>query len=382
MNTPSLVLWESATAGPVAARIAMAGDFLPAGRIELPTSGWAAAATGLVPHFEDVAVSFVNLESVLDAEDLTARPLCGIGAIVSAPSASLDYLQALSARIVGVANNHSYDFGAAGVERTQRALVHRGMIPLGAGRTLRNVPDVFIWQGPRRIRVGFWAAAKASHDVATRRTQGVEPATIDRAGRAIEAIKSRGARFAIALLHAGCLRASHPDPGDAKLMDRMAESGFDVVAASHSHRISGYRLVHVPRRSPAFCFYGLGSFVSGDTASPLEREGLIVVAGFDSSGGLSRIEVRPVFLGAAGFGEVPSTEASRAILERFQRLSAEIVDGSSKHLFYREVSQGLLRLYLRDVRAAFRESGVRGLARKASRMRARHVWRAAHRLIG
>jgi hypothetical protein len=380
MNTPSLVLWESATAGPSVARIAIAGDFLPAGRIELPTGGWGAAASGLADHFDDVAVSFVNLESVLDAEDLPARPLCGIGDIVSAPSASLDYLQAVSARIVGVANNHSYDFGAAGVGRTQRTLVRHGMIPLGAGRTLRNAPDVFVWQGGS-VRVGFWAAAKASHDLARRRTEGVEPATIGRARQAIEAIKSRGARFAIALLHAGCLRANHSDPGDAKLMDRMAESGFDIVAASHSHRISGSSLVRVPRRSPAFCFYGLGSLVSGDTASPLEREGLIVVAGFDSSGGLSRIEVRPVFLGAAGFGEVPSPEASRTILERFQRLSAEIADGSSKHQFYREVSQGLLRLYLRDARAAFHESGVRGLARKASRMRARHVWRAAHRLI-
>ena len=268
MNTPNLVLWESATAGPIAARIAIAGDFLPAGKIELPTGGWGVAATGLAPHFEDVAVAFVNLESVLDAEDLRARPLCGIGDIVSAPSASLDYLKALSAQIVGTANNHSYDFGAAGVERTRRALVHRGLIPLGAGRTLRSAPDVFIWQGPGDLRVGFWAAAKASHDVATRRTEGVEPATIDRARRAIDAIKARGARFAIALLHAGCQRASHPDPADAKLMDRMARSGFDVVAASHSHRISGYRLVRAPQWSPAFCFYGLGSLVSGYAASP------------------------------------------------------------------------------------------------------------------
>src|SRR5271170_3269378 len=98
MNSQGLVLWESAVAGPVAVRIAIAGDFLPAGKIELPVGGWGAAAIGAGDHFKDVAVSFVNLECVLDAEGLRARPLYGIGAIVSAPSASLDYLHAVGAR--------------------------------------------------------------------------------------------------------------------------------------------------------------------------------------------------------------------------------------------------------------------------------------------
>jgi len=381
-NSRSLVLWESTAAGSIAARIAIAGDFLPAGKIELPAGGWGAAAAGLADHFEDVAVSFLNLEAVLSAERLRVRPLSGIGEIVSAPSASLDYLQATRSRIVGVANNHSYDFGPEGADRTRQALIQRGMIPLGAGHTLRSAPDVYIWQRPGNIRVGFWSAEKASHDIATRRVEGVEPATIGRAKQAIAAIEARGAQIAIALLHAGCLRTNHPDPADAKLMERMAESGFDVVAASHSHRVSGCRLLRVRQRSPSFCFYGLGSLVSGYAASSLEREGLIVVVGLDASGRLARMEVRPVLLGATGFGEVPSAGANRTILERFQRLSAEIADGSSRRRFYREISRGLLQLYLRDARAAFRESGVRGLARKASRVRPRHVWRAAHRLVG
>ncbi len=382
MNSGNLVLWESAAPGPIAARIAIAGDFLPAGKIEFPAGGWSVAAAKLADHFQDVAAAFVNLECVSGAEGLRARPLCGIGDIVSAPSASLHYLNALGAQIVGTANNHSYDFGAAGVERTRQALTQRGLVPLGAGHTRRSAPDVFIWQGPGDLRVGFWAAARASHDIATHRTEGVEPATIGRARQAIDAIRARGARFAIALLHAGCQRASRPDPADAKLMERMARSGFNIVAASHSHRISGCKLVRAQQWSPAFCFYGLGSLVSGYAGSPLEKEGLIVVAGFDSSGALARLEVRPIFLGATGFGEVPFPELSRTILERFRCLSAEIAHGSAKRLFYHEVSRGLLKLYLRDTRAAFRQSGVRGLARKVSRVRARHVWRAAYRLIG
>jgi poly-gamma-glutamate capsule biosynthesis protein CapA/YwtB (metallophosphatase superfamily) len=379
MTERSLVLWKSEDNEPVVARVAIAGDFLPAGKLELPRSGaWDDAAAALAPYLKDVTTAFVNLECAIDVGGLGARPLEGLGQIVSAPLASLDYLGAIRSVAVGFANNHTYDFGKAGVERTRLALAHRNLTLIGAGRSTAGPPDVFVWQGPREIKIGFWAAAKASHDLASSGSAGVEPATIRRAKQAIEQIRSHGAQFSIALLHAGVLRANRPDPADAKVMDSMAELGFDIVAASHSHRISGARQTAIDRASPTFCFYGLGSIVSGYIASPIEREGLIVVAGFKSCGSLASLEVRPVWLAASGFGEAPSVETSRTILNRFQCLSAEIADGSSKKLFYQEASQSLVKLYLRDARAAFRESGVLGLARKTGRVRMRHLRRLAH----
>ncbi|HKV03872.1 MAG TPA: CapA family protein [Candidatus Acidoferrales bacterium] len=375
------VLWEDAHAGPIVARIAVAGDFLPAGKLSVPAGVWRDAARGLATHFDDVAISFMNLECALAADGLSARPLLGLGQIVSAPAASLDFLEIIRAHPVGLGNNHAYDFRAAGVDRTRGELVRRGMVPLGAGRALRSAPEVFLWEGPGEIRIGFWAAARASRDLATRRSPGVEPATVARAAEAMEALRSRGARFAIALLHSGCLRTNRPDPADMDLMDAVAGCGFGVVAASHSHRISGAKFIESREGVSAFCFYGLGSLVSGFVASPLEREGLIVVAGFDSRGKLARVEVRPVLLAQSGFGEAPSCEMGRVILERFSDLSAEIRSGTSGRRFYDDVSPGLLPLYLRDARAAFRESGLRGLARKASRLRVRHLRRLLHRAI-
>jgi hypothetical protein len=155
-----------------------------------------------------------------------------------------------------------------------------------------------------------------------------------------------------------------------------------MVACSHSHRISGYRSVVTPEGIPSFCFYGLGSLVSGYVASPLEREGLIVVAGLNIRGHLARIEVRPVLLGASGFGQIPDAEMSSTILERFRQLSGEIADGSFERLFYDDISQHLVQFYLRDARTAFRQSGVRGLALKAGRIRMRHVRRLVRKVTG
>jgi hypothetical protein len=367
----------------VAARVAVAGDFLPSGNLAFPAGcGWREMARRLEPHFRDVATTFLNLECAVDTDGLQRRPLSGIGQIVSAPPDSLDYAHALHCHAIGMANNHSLDFGLAGVERTRHAISHCGLQPLGAGHTTQDPPEILIWRGPGELRVGFWAAAKATLDPATHAHAGVEPASLDRAHQAIQLMKSQGARFCIALLHAGCMRTSHPDPEDVRHLDSIARCGFDIVAASHSHRINGFKVVDCGTRQPSFCFYGLGSLVSGYISSPLEREGLVIVVGLNRGGELVELEARPVLLDETGFGTVPDPALTEVILRWLMRLSNEVADGSFARSFYSDVSGGLLQFYLRDAKTALRESGLRGLARKASRVRVRHVRRLVHKVVG
>jgi poly-gamma-glutamate capsule biosynthesis protein CapA/YwtB (metallophosphatase superfamily) len=379
MTIESLAFWKSEKTAPIVARVAIAGDFLPAGELSLPPGGWSAAAAAIAPVFDDVNVSFMNLECPLDVQGLSSRPLNGIGTIVSAASISLEYLAALRSRAVGIANNHAYDFAGGGVERTRAALAARDLIPIGAGRTLRDAPEVFVWHGPGDVCVGFWAAARASRDLATRSNPGVEPATAARARLASAALKLKGATFAIALLHCGCLRTNRLDPSDAALLDEIASCGFDLVAASHSHRISGAKRLPTRHAAPSFCFYGLGSIVSGFIASPLERQGLVVVAGLHADGALASLEVHPVWLAHSGLAEA-SAPYARAVLDHFLHLTAEISEGTSARHFYEDVSPGLFPLYARDLRAAFQQSGMLGLARKARRIRGHHLRRLLHGL--
>jgi poly-gamma-glutamate synthesis protein (capsule biosynthesis protein) len=384
MKPTGEVLWRPAEHQPVVARIAIAGDFLPAGRLAIPEShSWRQMASGLTGLFNDVSATFVNLECCLDSETLQPRTLCGLGDIVTAPADSLDYLKEIQTVAVGMANNHSFDFGEAGIQRTRSAVSQHKMIPLGAGRTTRDLPEIFVWKGPGAVRVGFWASASATLDPAKPMRAGVEPASVERGRIARQEMKKLGATVCVALLHAGCLRTNRPDPEQFRLMDSFATSGFDLVAASHSHRISGYSQLVGGGGSPSFCFYGLGSIVSGYASSPLEREGLITVAGLDHHGRMASLEVRPVLLGTNGFGAAPPVcAAGREILHRFRALSEEVADGSWKRRFYREISQGLLHLYSRDVKAAYRSGGVGALAAKAGRIRGRHVRRLVHRVIG
>jgi hypothetical protein len=383
MNHTNLILWECAARQPIAARVAICGDFLPAGKLATERDeSWSSKARDLQEYFEDVTTTFANLEAALDCDGLAPRVLNGLGQIVAAPATSLGYLDAIHAQAVGIANNHSYDFGDAGVQQTRAALERAGMTPLGAGFSTRERQEVFVWEGLGGVRVGFWAAAKAASDLAGENSRGVEAATAERGRQALREMQKHGAQFRVALVHAGCLRTNRPDPEDVRLLDDLAQSGFDMVAASHSHRISGYRKVARAHERPSFSFYGLGSLASGYVSCAAESEGLIVVAGLSASGALIQLEVRLVWLDEDGFGGVPGAAKRQEILERFRGLSAEIEDGSYERLFYHDVSQGLTQLYFRDARAAYRAAGIRGLAKKARRVRMRHVKRFVHKVMG
>lgn len=379
---PQITLWRAEKPAPFVTRVAILGDFLPAGPLlSTPSPQWRDEVLSVSPYFDDISATFLNLESTLETNGLPPRRLNGIGEIVSARTDVLDYLAAIKCRAVGLANNHIHDFGQDGVSQTRKSILEQGLTPTGVGRMLKDSPDIFVWSGLNDLRIGFWACGKAVHELATRKIPGIEPATRNRAAHALTAMKREGARFFIALVHAGCLRSNRIAPEDASLLRELARPGFDIVAASHSHRIAGHESLARPTQTPSFCFHGLGSIVSGYIASDEEREGLIVVAGFDTAGNFVELNVRPVHLGANGLGEVPEPVMAEAILDRFASLSSEIADGSATQKFYDEISPGLVSLYARDLRAACRESGIRGLARKAVRIRPAHLKRLLHTVL-
>jgi Bacterial capsule synthesis protein PGA_cap len=382
-NGLELTVWQSRSSGPVVVRVAMAGDFLPAGDLRFrPGETWDDKAAALDPIFGDVDATFVNLESSIGAEGLAPRPLIGLGQIISAPPESLAYLKAIRSAAAGIANNHTYDFGDAGVCRTREFLRRARIAPIGSSWTTTDPPQIHVWEGAEGIRVGFWAAANVTLEPAGPFESGVEPATARRGAQALEEMKRRGAQFCVALLHAGCLRTNRADPEDVDLMEQLAHAGFSLVAASHSHRASGYKPVAGTNGTTAFCFHGLGSITSGYVASAEEREGLIVVAGLNRRAALASLEVRPVLLDADGFGSVPDALSSARILRRFCELSIELSDGTFAQKFYDEVAKDLGHVYLRDIRAAYRSGGWKALAKKARRVRMRHVRRLVHKVMG
>jgi hypothetical protein len=374
-----MILWEKENAQ-VEFRIALAGDYLPAaGLSAMEECNWEGRAAKLAPYFENIDLAMVNLECPVGVEPCAARPKIGLGDNFSAPSASLEYLAALRVKVAGIANNHIYDYGFEGMHRTAEAIKRKEMTPLGSGRCLQESPDIFVAEAPFRGRIGFWAAARNLPEMATRTRAGVEPANKARARAAIAGLRRHGATLNIAFLHAGIEHTNRPDPDDVELMDDLIRLGFDIVAASHSHRIGGYRAWTGKNGRPGFCFYGLGSLSSGIRYSVLEHEGLMVVAGVDAAGEIAQVELQLVLLSPEGWGTIPDRASAKNILDRFMMLSLEIADGSYGQRFYEDTGKDLVQRQYRNLRAAYQSGGLLGLAQILSRIRMRHVNRVLHK---
>jgi len=373
-----MIVWQNGEANAVS-RVAIAGDFLPASGFELPNGkNWTDIAAGLARYFAKVDVGILNLECCVDVGESKPRPKLGLGDSFDVSREVLNFPLSLGAKIIGMANNHVYDFGEEGLYRTREAVQHAGLVPLGVGRKLSEIPDVVVTQTASGARVGIWASARHLPDFATRKKAGIEPAMRSRGEEALEALKDQDAAVKIAFLHAGLERTNRPDPEDVVFMGDLASMGFDVVTACHSHRISGYKEVTRPDASPSFCFYGLGSISSGVIYSDFEREGIVVVLGIGQSGSIVQIEIQPVQLEQTGWGHIPPLRDAYRILERFRLLSEEIAEGSYKQRFYADMRSDLLRRQFRDMQAALQNGGLRGLATKLGRVRMRHLNRVLH----
>jgi poly-gamma-glutamate capsule biosynthesis protein CapA/YwtB (metallophosphatase superfamily) len=355
-------------------RLAIAGDFLPASGLRLPEGRtWGDIAKGLASHFAGVDTAILNLECCIDTEAHQPRPKPGLGDSFSAPSDVLEFPLALGATLIGLANNHIFDYGEECVAQTKRKILHRNLIPLGTGRTLSEIPDIHVAETAAGLRIGFWSAARHLADLATRKKSGIEPATRKRGEAAIHELRAQGACVAVAYLHAGMEHTNRPDPDDVSLMDDLARIGFDIVTACHSHRISGYKCLPCRYARPAFCFYGLGSISSGVLYSELEREGLVAAFDLDAAGEIVGAEVLPVYLEQSGWGQIPGAAGAQTILTRFLQLSQEIAEGTYRQKFYRDIRKNMLERQLRDFHAAIHNGGIRGFVSKLSRMRMRHL---------
>jgi len=235
-----MLLWNDPSSA-VVARFAIAGDFLPASGLKpVGAQTWSEMARPLVDAFGELDFALVNLESPVNVGSLPPRTKPSLGDTFNAPQEALDYLRALQCKVVSLANNHTYDYDWSGVATTEGALKAAGIVPLGISQNLEEPPSVHVLNLGDNARIGIWCSALGLRECATKKSAGLEPATIERGKAALSLLKSQAATCCVAFLHAGAEGTNRPDPGAVKLMDSLAHEGFDLIAACHSHRTSGF----------------------------------------------------------------------------------------------------------------------------------------------
>ena len=219
-------------------KITVAGDFCPR---EINSDDVAARAgeicAKIKPYFEASDLRLLQWECAVTEKD---TPIAKSGPNHRCFPNALAFAEELKTDAVLLANNHTGDYGASGVEDTLKIFAARGIGTVGAGmtQTEAEAPLVVTRNG---FRIGLLNAAEHEFGIASGNRPGAAGLEIPEFPARIRALKEQ-CNLVLVLLHGGHEHYPYPSPRLQKLCRFMAESGADAVFNCHSHCPCGYEI--------------------------------------------------------------------------------------------------------------------------------------------
>ena len=164
-----------------------------------------------------------------------------------------DFVQVLkegSIEIVGLANNHSYDYGINGYEETIKTLKDNNIDFFGR--------EYYVIKKINGVKVGFFGLI----DIDARKYSEVD--------KAIKYLKEENCDLIIAAMHWGIEGSYNQTSEQVKLGHYMVDNGVDLVIGSHPHVIQG-----IEKYKDKYIIYSLGNFCFGGNPNPKDKDTFI-----------------------------------------------------------------------------------------------------------
>ena len=212
--------------------------------------------------------------------------------MLTMPATAVSDLQNAGFDLLGLANNHSLDLGAAGLAETSVLLEQAGLIPVGLQTDASVSPAIYEVNG---VRLAFLAFNAVPDPEGAGRCQPADwsPCPLnwqpETAVPAIERAKT-AADAVIVFIHWGFEYENQPDTAQIKIAETVRAAGADLVVGHHPH-------VAQPLVADAdgVTAFSLGNFVF-DQETAVTQHGLVLLATFDALG-LRAVQALPVQAG-------------------------------------------------------------------------------------
>jgi hypothetical protein len=299
--------------------LACIGDVMPAEVAISETLSVASVKHRIWQPLEGVDAVFMNMEAPITAATGVHRNkrYC----FRCAP----DILELFDARfLVGLANNHIFDYGEKGLLDTIEALDSRNIVHAGAGHNLRSA-------GPVEVKIagvslGIVCAADTRYHAATGNSAGTFPAIPGLLREAVSEMRRRGA-LVIVSIHSGQEFIPVPSPQQRHLADLCLEEGARIVSFHHAHCVSGWQ-----QDSRGIILFGTGNYLfpRGDTPSCYSayQEGAAWrISLFPFQPENERLEIRPILIDNNGLPFIAPAGDAAGILRRIGRYTDRIRAG-------------------------------------------------------
>lgn len=253
--------------------------------------------------------NFGNFEAPISGNDTRM----GKGLVFNVRTKDIDGLIKYKFKVVGLANNHAFDQGLAGLRNTIAFLNEKGIGNTGTGedKAAAWTPRVITANG---IRFGFLAASYASvNDGGVTKNQYVARIEdIEEMKAAITKLRTECDIIAVAM-HAGIEYTRNPEKGQIAFARAVIEAGADILIGAHPHWIQT-----IEQYQGKYIFYSLGNFIF-DQRKPDTKEGLTLRITAKRGGGrtaIDQIELIPVVIERMGIPRPATPAESASILKK------------------------------------------------------------------
>jgi len=222
-------------------RIAFAGDmcfnYFDKNNIFFGEESIKSAMSEAAELFSSVDFSMVNLENIFGVREENI-PIVKTGPNLISNKKYIEYINALSPTVVGLANNHTKDFGEKPMLDTINLLRENGYICIGAGENIeRAYEPVILEKGG--VKVSIIAICENEFGIADHSTSGTAGYNITRVSKAIFSAKENETS-PIIFFHGGNEHNPFPSPGKVDLYRHFIDIGAEAVIAMHPHCPQGY----------------------------------------------------------------------------------------------------------------------------------------------
>lgn len=259
-------------------KILIAGDFCPQHRVARSfESGDFATVLGEVkPILESADYSIVNFECAVTSG--VEKPIEKIGPNLQCSKRGMEAVKWSGFDCVTLANNHFYDFGNDGVEKTLEACKEYGIDIVGGGMNLQEASRI-LYKEIAGQTLAIINCCEHEFSIATDNSGGSNP--LNPIQQFYDIRKAReSADYVLVIVHGGHEMYQLPSPRMQETYRFFVDAGADAVVNHHQHCFSGYEMYN---GKPIF--YGLGNFCFDNSVyrNAIWNEGYLVMIEFGHS---------------------------------------------------------------------------------------------------
>lgn len=234
-------------------KILVAGDYCPCFRLaDMMESENYSAVFGNSPKWTSNAdYSIVNLECpVSEIGDYSIKKR---GPNLSCLPRDVEALKWAGFNCVTLANNHFFDYGNKGVERTLRACKQYSLDYVGGGLNIEEASQI-LYKTINNEKLAIINCCEREFSIATQLDGGANPLNPIKQYYSIIEAKNK-VDYVVVIVHGGHEHYPLPSIRMQEIYRFFIDAGADAVVNHHQHCYSGYELYN---GKPIF--YGLGNF--------------------------------------------------------------------------------------------------------------------------